>query len=253
MPPFSLSPNALRLPSPSRLSRATPVFASAERGRAKVAAAVLGRACHPGHASLGINAAEGLAALVCEVRGLAHPSHPRLGRRDITCIDLASSPYPSASIVPGSALARFDARFLPGETAESLLATLEAAARRAWSSWGEPPELEVSIALAAFKTWTGRQFSAPEFKAGWWTDETSPLVTGAARALASQGLDPAPTHYSFCTNGSFLAGQAGIPTIGFGVGEGHIAHQANEYVTLESLRKGAMGFGAIVAELLAGP
>jgi len=221
-----------------------------QRGRAKLAATVTGRASHAGHARLGVNAAEGLAALITHVRSLPQPSHPRLGRRDITCIDVASSPYPSACTVPGYAVARFDARLLPGDTGAMLVETIEGSARQAWALWDEQPKLQVAVADAEFTTWAGRHFRAPEFQPAWWTDEASPFVETAKRALASQGLDPAPTHYSFCTNGSYLAVEAGIPTIGFGVGEGQIAHQPNEYVALRSLRDGAKGFAAIVASLL---
>jgi acetylornithine deacetylase/succinyl-diaminopimelate desuccinylase-like protein len=56
--------------------------------------------------------------------------------------------------------------------------------------------------------------------------------------------------YSFCTNGSYTAGKLSLPTLGFGVGEEHIAHQANEYVTLSSLRRGARGLGALATELI---
>lgn len=223
------------------------------RGRAKITATVTGRPFHAGYTRLGLNAAEALAALVCEVRALVHPTHPLLGQRDITCIDMMSWPYPSLATVPGRALARLDARLLPDETPASLVATVQDAARRAWADWAEQPGLEVAIALAEFKTWTGRAFSVPEFCAAWWTDEASALVTLAARALANQGLDPTPTYYSFCTNGSYLAGRAGIPTIGFGVGDPAMAHQPNEHVTLESVRKAANGFAGIAAELLGGP
>jgi putative selenium metabolism hydrolase len=223
-----------------------------QRGRAKVSATVVGRSCHAGHVRQGINAAEGLAAVIAEVRTLEHPHHARLGGRDITCIDIASRPYPSVSTVPGWAVARFDARFLPGETVTSLLETIRAAAGRAWATWHERPQLELDVANAAFKTWTGLTFSVPEFKPAWWTAESSPIVVQAARAMSSQGLDPTPTHYSFCTNGSYLAGEAAIPTIGFGVGEEHLAHQADEYVTLESLRKGARGFAALAMQFAAG-
>ena len=85
-----------------------------QRGRAKVSVSVTGRACHAGHAGQGINAADALAALIMAVRDLDHPVHPRLGRRDLTCIDMASWPYPSVSTVPGHAVARFDCRFVPG-------------------------------------------------------------------------------------------------------------------------------------------
>ena len=49
----------------------------------------------------------------------------------------------------------------------------------------------------------------------------------ATAALRDAGLDPTPTHYSFCTNGSYAAGVCGIPTIGFGVGLEAMAHQVS--------------------------
>jgi putative selenium metabolism hydrolase len=223
-----------------------------QRGRAKLWVRVTGRACHAGHSGEGVNAAEALAEVIAEVRRVAPPTHPRLGRRDITCIDIASSPYPSVSTVPGEALARFDCRFLPGETPESLCGVLRDCAAAALAGWPEQPVVEVGVVDASFTTWTGASFSVPEFEPAWWTDEDSDLVTGAQKALSTAGLSAAPTHYSFCTNGSYLAGVAGIPTIGFGVGLEHIAHQADEYVTLDSLRKGARGFAAIAAQLVTG-
>jgi putative selenium metabolism hydrolase len=221
-----------------------------QRGRAKVAVTVIGRACHAGHATVGLNAAHAMAALVGEVAQLDHPSHPRLGRRDLNCIDLHSEPYPSVSTIPGSVTARFDCRFLPGETPESIVLLLRAAADRAWAGWPERPRLDVGLVEAAFETWTGREFSLPEYAAAWWTPEDSALVRGATGALASVGLDPTPTHYSFCTNGSYAAGICGIPTIGFGVGVESMAHQVDEHVTLQSLRTGAQGYAALATMAL---
>jgi putative selenium metabolism hydrolase len=220
-----------------------------QRGRAKAYVQVTGRSCHAGHASLGVNAADALAALIVEAATVEHPTHPKLGRRDLTCIDITSRPFPSVSTVPGWAQARFDCRFLPGETQESILALLEGCARRAWRDWWEPPELQVGLVEASFTTWTGEHLTAPEFAAAWWTDEDSPLVTGARTALAASGLDPTPTHYSFCTNGSLTAGQLGIPTIGFGVGVESMAHQVDEHVTLTSLHAGARGYAALARVL----
>lgn len=219
-----------------------------QRGRAKLVTTVTGRACHAGHAGEGVNAAEALAALIGEARAVVHPTHPDLGRRDLMCIDVASWPFPSVSTVPGGAEARFDCRFLPGETEASLIALLEGCAEKAWSLWPEKPALDVRLFAAAFTTWTGDRFEAPEFCAAWWTDD-APTVQRAQDALAEAGLDPAPTHYSFCTNGSLTAGLLGIPTIGFGVGVEHIAHQVDEYVSLGSLAAGERGFAALAAHL----
>jgi len=220
-----------------------------QRGRAKAFVRVTGRACHAGHAAVGLNAGEAIAALIEEARRLEHPTDPHLGRRDLTCIDVMSHPYPSVSTVPGRAEARFDCRFLPGETPESVLALLVGCAERAWSSWPEKPGLEVGLVEATFKTWTGASFAAPEFAAAWWTDETSHVVVQAKAALVDVGLDPSPTHYSFCTNGSLTAGLLGIPTLGFGVGVESMAHQVDEHVTIASLLDGARGYAALSEHL----
>jgi putative selenium metabolism hydrolase len=221
-----------------------------QRGRAKVEVLVTGRACHAGHAGIGLNAAHAMAALITEVGRIDHPAHPRLGRRDLNCIDVHSDPYPSVSTIPGSVTARFDCRFLPGETPESVIALLVDAAGRAWAGWPEHPGLEVALVEAAFETWTGRGFALPEYAAAWWTPEDSALVRAATSALSSVGLDPTPTHYSFCTNGSYAAGLCGIPTIGFGVGVESMAHQVDEHVSLSSLRAGAQGYAALATMAL---
>jgi putative selenium metabolism hydrolase len=218
-----------------------------QRGRAKVEVSVTGRACHAGHAALGLNAGTAVAALVGQVARLTHPTHPQLGVRDLNCIDMHSEPYPSVSTIPGHATARFDCRFLPGESPESILALLHRASEAAWSEWDEKPQIAVRLVEAAFRTWTGTEFSLPEYAAAWWTPETSDLVRGAVSALESVGLDSTPTHYSFCTNGSYAAGICGIPTIGFGVGVESMAHQVDEHVTLQSLRQGAQGYAALAA------
>jgi putative selenium metabolism hydrolase len=220
-----------------------------QRGRAKAWVRVIGRACHAGHAREGLNAAEALAALIDEARRIEHPTHAKLGRRDLTCIDIASWPFPSVSTVPGRAEARFDCRFLPGETPESIVKLLRECGTRAWTEWAEPPAIEVGLVDAQFDTWTGAHFSAEEFAAAWWTDEDSAVVRGAQAAMVDAGLDPTPTHYSFCTNGSLTAGLLGIPTLGFGVGVESMAHQVDEHVTLQSLRAGARGYGALTDHL----
>jgi acetylornithine deacetylase/succinyl-diaminopimelate desuccinylase-like protein len=75
------------------------------------------------------------------------------------------------------------------------------------------------------------------------------VVKGAQAAMREAGLDPTPTHYSFCTNGSLTAGLLGIPTLGFGVGVESMAHQVDEHVTLDSLRDGARGYAALAHHL----
>ena len=57
---------------------------------------------------------------------------------------------------------------------------------------------------------------------------------------------PKITNYSFCTNGSHYAGEAGIKTIGFGPSKENIAHTIDEYIEIEQLEKACKGYYVIM-------
>ncbi|EQJ38412.1 M20/M25/M40 family metallo-hydrolase, partial [Clostridioides difficile] len=59
-------------------------------------------------------------------------------------------------------------------------------------------------------------------------------------------IDSEITQYSFCTNGSHYAGEAGIRTIGFGPSKENLAHTIDEYIELDQLFKGAEGYYGIL-------
>jgi putative selenium metabolism hydrolase len=221
-----------------------------QRGRAKLEADVLGRACHAGHPTVGINAAEWMAQLISSIARLHHPTHPHLGTRSITCIDVLSEPYPSVSMVPGRCRARFDARFGPEDTGDSLVA-LVAEQARAWDGLQDPPGLDVHLFVTEFETYAGRRYAMPEFAPAWYVDPAAPLVRTALRAVQEAGIPPQPATYRFCTNGSLTAGTLGIPTIGFGVGREQDAHTVDESVDLAQLRRGVAGFRSLAAALTA--
>jgi acetylornithine deacetylase/succinyl-diaminopimelate desuccinylase-like protein len=220
------------------------------RGRAKLQVDISGRTAHAARSADGVNAVEALADLVVELRRSPRPRHPRLGYRDITCIDAVSSPLPSVSTVPGRVRARFDLRFLPDDTESGLHALITDAAALAWQEWPETPILSVRTVEVSAETYTGQELRVREFASGWWTEGI--LVDTARAALASVCLDDTPGTYSFCTNGSLTAGDRGIPTVGFGVGEQHMAHRADEYVHVAELRDGVRGYAALGAALIVG-
>lgn len=68
--------------------------------------------------------------------------------------------------------------------------------------------------------------------------------------LKNSGLCPEISHYAFCTNGSHYAGEAGIPTLGFGPSQENLAHTIDEYIEIEQLTKGTTGYFAILKALL---
>lgn len=63
-------------------------------------------------------------------------------------------------------------------------------------------------------------------------------------------MNPDITQYSFCTNGSHYAGEAGIKTIGFGPSRENLAHTIDEYVEIDQLIKSVEGYYGILAAML---
>lgn len=213
-------------------------LATAQRGRAKVEVEVHGRSCHAANAWRGVNAADIAIDLARKVRELPAGSHPLLGRRDINLIDIRSEPYPSVTTIPDYCLARFDVRFLPGESPEGLLESFRRLV---------PPNLDVDVRYtrAAWRSYVGADFEVDEFAASWETPRDHPLVRAAA---AATGADLAS--YQFCTNGSYFAGVRGIPTVGYGPASPDDPHTVDESIPIDELERAVEGYRRIAAALL---
>jgi putative selenium metabolism hydrolase len=223
-----------------------------QRGRAKLEVDVVGEASHAGHPEVGINAAECMAELVLAVEGLEHPTHPVLGKRSVTCIDIHSEPYPSVSMVPATCRARFDCRFGPEDTEQSLV-SLVSERSGVWARRARPPRLDCHVYVAEFETFNGRRYREPEYAPAWLMAPESELVTAACAALREAGLPADLATYGFCTNGSLTAGHRGVPTVGYGVGREAEAHTVDEHIDVENLYRAATGYAAIVGAVLRAP
>ncbi|WP_332941854.1 M20/M25/M40 family metallo-hydrolase, partial [Clostridioides difficile] len=77
-------------------------------------------------------------------------------------------------------------------------------------------------------------------------DEEDEFVQAAYNGLKEAGIDSEITQYSFCTNGSHYAGEAGIKTIGFGPSKENLAHTIDEYIEQEQLFIGTEGYYGIL-------
>ena len=90
-------------------------------------------------------------------------------------------------------------------------------------------------------SWTGLDLSGPAFFPGWLLDADDPLITaGQLTCAALWGDAPAVDVWRFSTNGTYSAGAAGIPTLGFGPMEEEYVHTALDQVDLAKLLKAAM-------------
>lgn len=83
-------------------------------------------------------------------------------------------------------------------------------------------------------------------------EEDDDFVQSALAGLRDAGLNPELTQYSFCTNGSHYAGEAGIKTIGFGPSRENLAHTIDEYIEVDQLLRATEGYCGILRAVLQG-
>ena len=106
---------------------------------------------------------------------------------------------------------------------------------------GADLEASVEVPIQPVSTWTGLDLSGPAFFPGWLLDADDQLVTaGKLACTALWGAAPRVDVWQFSTNGTYSAGVAGIPSLGFGPMEEEWVHSAEDQVDLEKLLKAAM-------------
>ena len=216
-----------------------------QRGRGEIVVETFGKPAHSANPEKGINAVYKMANVIQKIQQLVPPTHPVLGDGILVLTDIKSSPYPGASVVPDYCKATFDRRLLVGETREGVLAPIQALLDEMMK---EDPKLNAKVSYAVEKAdcYTGNTIESERFFPGWLYDEEDEFVQAAYKGLKEAGIDSEITQYSFCTNGSHYAGEAGIKTIGFGPSKENLAHTIDEYIEQEQLFIGTEGYYGIL-------
>ena len=216
-----------------------------QRGRAEIVIETFGRPAHSANPEKGINAVYKMSKIIEKIQNIETPVHEVLGKGILVLTDIKSSPYPGASVVPDYCRATFDRRLLVGETKEGVLAPIKKIVDELME---EDSELnaKVSYAIGKETCYTGETIEGERFFPAWLYKEDDEFVQAALKGLRSAGIDPEITQYSFCTNGSHYAGEAGIKTIGFGPSKENLAHTIDEYIEQEQLFTGAEGYYGIL-------
>jgi putative selenium metabolism hydrolase len=220
-----------------------------QRGRAEIVVETYGKPAHSANPQTGINAVYKMSKLIERIRELTITSHPILGQGILELTDIKSSPYPGASVVPDYCRVTYDRRLLVGETRESVLKPISDLIEKMSK---EDVEFKgaVSYASGIEKCYTGTNIEGERFFPGWLYDEQDEFIQAALKGIKSAGINPAITQYSFCTNGSHYAGEAGIKTIGFGPSRENLAHTIDEYIEVEQLVNATSGYYGILKEVL---
>ena len=220
-----------------------------QRGRAEIVVETFGVPAHSANPDKGVNAVYAMGKVIEALRRLPPPEQPVLGRGILELTDIRSEPYPGASVVPAYCRATYDRRLLVGETPESVLAPIQVELDRLAA---EDPSFRAraSFARGEARCYTGNTIRAQRFFPGWLRDREEPFIRDILASLEAAGLTPAVTQYSFCTNGSHYAGEAGIPTVGLGPSREDLAHTVDEYVELSQLERACESYYALLGALL---
>lgn len=216
------------------------------KGRLELTITIKGKSAHAAANQLGDNATYTMLPIIEGISKmepyLGH--HEFLGGGKITVSDIKVS-TPSINAVPDECVIYIDRRMTFGETKEDVRAQLEALI---------PPERKAQVMIKELfydePSYTGFVFPVDKYFPAWALDEDHPLVTIGQHTRRAIGLPDAPSgKWGFSTNGTYWAGKAGIPSIGFGPGDELNAHTIQEHVPLDEVVK-ATEFYALLPAML---
>jgi acetylornithine deacetylase/succinyl-diaminopimelate desuccinylase-like protein len=110
---------------------------------------------------------------------------------------------------------------------------------------------EVAVTEYRAISYTGHACRVRAAYPAWILAEDHPLILAAVRAIRAQTRRrPQIGCWDFSTDGVYTAGVAGIPTMGFGPGDPHDAHTADEHVQLDDVCTAAEVYARLAVELL---
>ena len=203
-----------------------------QRGRCEVRVRTTGKAAHASQPHLGESALLKMLPVIqaLEAMNPSLPEHPLFGRGNQVVTRMEGPHTPNS--VPSWCEVAVDRRMVPGETRESVLSGLRAVV--------EPLGATAAIPDQPVRTHTGQRLDGPSFFPGWLLDERHPLLAaGSATGAALWGAPPPVGVWRFSTDGTYSAGDAGLPTLGFGPEEERFVHAVDDQVDLLKLQKAA--------------
>jgi len=216
------------------------------RGRLEMEVRVAGTAAHAALPELGSNAIHNAARLIFGIELLA----PRLATdsflgQGTTAVTEISSQAASRNAVPDCCTFLVDRRLTLGETERKALAEIQ--------NIISTEEVDARVEVTEYRATSYAGFDCRLRNAfpAWVMQENHPLVQALVRSVR-ETLDYRPRlgSWLFSTDGTYTAGIAGIPTVGFGPGEERYAHTLHDQVRLNDVVDAARVYARLAAELL---
>jgi putative selenium metabolism hydrolase len=206
-----------------------------------------GKSAHAAHHHLGDNAVYKMIDIITGIQELDGRLHTDefLGKGTITVTD-AEVHTASLNAVPERFTIYLDRRLTFGESRAEAFAQVFALI---------PDDKFESIQVAELSfdkpSYTGFVFPVSKFYPAWALEESHGLVQAGQQTIGALWNESRPTgKWDFSTNGTYWAGKAKIPSIGFGPGEEEWAHTMEEHIKLDDVAH-ATEFYALFPKILA--
>jgi putative selenium metabolism hydrolase len=167
-----------------------------------------------------------------------------LGPGTLSVTEIASQAA-SRNAVPDCCEFYIDRRLTLGETERKALAEVQ--------NIIATEELDAEVHVTEYRTtsYTGYACQVRNAFPAWVMPEDHPLVQKLVRTVRDTlGYRPRLGRWSFSTDGTYTAGVANIPTVGFGPGEERHAHTVDEHIRLNDVVDAARVYAQLAAELV---
>lgn len=216
------------------------------KGRLELKITAKGKSAHAASNHVGDNAIYKMLPIIAAISQLEPQlgDHEFLGHGKITVSDMQVK-TPSINAVPDECTIFIDRRMTFGESKEAVKAQLADLI---------PPDQRDKITLEELfydePSYTGFVFPVDKYFPAWAYPADHPIVVAGQATREAIGFPAAPSgKWNFSTNGTYWAGKAGIPAIGFGPGDEVTAHTTEDSVPLDDVVK-ATEFYALFPYLL---
>jgi len=206
------------------------------KGRIELKVTAHGRSAHAASHYLGDNAVYKMMAIITQIRELDRRMrfgmgyHPVQGFPSVAVTDV-SARTASLNAVPDQFTIYIDRRITSNEPHDDVINQVKGLIPDYLQG-----EIHVEELFYDEPSYTGFVFPVSKYYPAWLLEDSHALVQSGQRTIeALWGDKRSLGTWDFSTNGTYWAGKAGIPSIGFGPGDEKTAHMRHENVPLDEV------------------
>ena len=206
------------------------------KGRIELKVTASGRSAHAATHYLGDNAVYKMMSVITQIRELDRRlklglgSHPLQGSSSVAVTDVSVTTA-SLNAVPNEFSIYLDRRITSNEPHDEVIAQIKGLIPDYLQD-----EIKVEELFYDEPSYTGFKFPVAKFYPAWLQADDHPMTQAGQDTLKSLwGEERELGTWDFSTNGTYWAGKAGIPSIGFGPGDEKFAHRGMEQVPLKEV------------------